>query len=707
MQLTDKKSDVQMSGDITPRQFTIKASRKAFEILSSGLYSDRVRAIIRELSTNAADSHVQANNPKPFEVHLPNNLEPWFSVTDWGTGLSDEAIFNVYTKYFESDKTHSNDLNGCLGLGSKSPFSYTDSFTVESRFNGVKRIYNAFLDEDKLPNITKLAESPTVESNGLKVQFPVKSGDFWEFRNKAAETLQWFSNRPKVTGAHGFEYENREYLRKTETYGVHQGQTRQSYAVMGNIAYPLSAHEFLTDYESDTMRLKKLIDWGVELYVKIGDVDISASREKLGYDKRTIRFLRQRLTEALADLEKEVTKEISTKPTIWQARMALHQVRNSFQGFNFTAEWNGEKINPYVKIVAKELEIADPTAPGGKRWQRTLPATLEILSIKSRTSSRMIVKKDHGDTIHADGTPIFLNDERGSFSGVRRYLEEKSCNKVYFISEYTQEWLKESGVGEVAIKASTLPKPERQKGGGSKAAQKAKVYEYVASGTSDNGSSSAGRFWQPAEIDLDEGGVFVEILYFNFRNAEGEATKHPNELRRPLDLLTLMGKNVKLYGIRPADKELLNESEGEWVSLKDTLTSVAESLTDTHYNNLVKRSQAEELFEQYSNNGKSRAWFGNFDVKSFSATSTFGIFLTKVREAEKMLDDKTLGFYRELRNVCNLPDVESQTLLDELKGIWEVYPLLRYINGYDHDFRKAVADYINLIDAQNVVANAA
>ena len=41
-------------------EFRIRNSAKAFNILSSGLYANKIRAIIRELSCNAVDSHVAA-----------------------------------------------------------------------------------------------------------------------------------------------------------------------------------------------------------------------------------------------------------------------------------------------------------------------------------------------------------------------------------------------------------------------------------------------------------------------------------------------------------------------------------------------------------------------------------------------------------------------------------------------------------------------
>src|SRR3990172_92919 len=95
-----------IDGDAEVIGFRINASAHAFQILSSRLYSDPLRAIIRELSTNAADAHMAAGNTdKPFDVQLPNTMNPYFIIRDYGTGLSPDDIRNVYTVVFESDKT--------------------------------------------------------------------------------------------------------------------------------------------------------------------------------------------------------------------------------------------------------------------------------------------------------------------------------------------------------------------------------------------------------------------------------------------------------------------------------------------------------------------------------------------------------------------------------------------------------------------------
>ena len=65
--------------------FKIKNSAAAFAVLSSSIYSNKIRAIIRELSCNAYDSHVAAGKADiPFHIHLPSTFECYFSIRDFG-----------------------------------------------------------------------------------------------------------------------------------------------------------------------------------------------------------------------------------------------------------------------------------------------------------------------------------------------------------------------------------------------------------------------------------------------------------------------------------------------------------------------------------------------------------------------------------------------------------------------------------------------
>jgi hypothetical protein len=311
-------------------EFRIRNSAKAFSILSSGLYANKIRAIVRELSCNAVDSHVAAcKKDVPFEVHMPNSLEPHFSIRDFGTGLSHDQVTQIYTTYFESTKTDSNEFIGALGLGSKSPFAYTDNFTVTAIKDGSRRIYTAFINETGVPSIALMTDNDTDEANGVEVKFSVNDRwDFDKFATEARNVYTHFALRPIVRGAHGFQFFNTEYESKDIVPGVHsyKGGRGQTVAVMGNIAYPISIPQASL---KDLGAVANLLQCGLEMHFGIGDLDFQASREGLSYIPSTIAAIRIKLEALNSALTVVLSKEADAIDNLWERAVFLYKKKES------------------------------------------------------------------------------------------------------------------------------------------------------------------------------------------------------------------------------------------------------------------------------------------------------------------------------------------------------------------------------------------
>lgn len=277
MQLTHESKKVVRSNQFAESKFKIEASSKAFQILSSRLYADGIKAIIRELCTNASDAHAAAGiADSPIHVHCPSLFDGSFSVRDFGNGIDPEDFEKIFTTYFYSTKSDTNNQVGCFGLGSKSPFAYTQQFTVENHFSGKKYIYSCFINESGEPSVTLLSTVDTDET-GVKISFPVKREDWYSFEVAAKKVLQWFDVTPKCN----INIDNRSFkeLNKTFTYG--QCYDIVEYGIrMGQVVYPVNE-----DYFSDFLNKNTIIN------VNIGDVDITPSRESLEYSKHTCETL--------------------------------------------------------------------------------------------------------------------------------------------------------------------------------------------------------------------------------------------------------------------------------------------------------------------------------------------------------------------------------------------------------------------------------
>ncbi|AND74975.1 hypothetical protein pf16_52 [Pseudomonas phage pf16] len=303
------------------KKFTIQASAKAFQILSSALYSRKVEAIIRELSCNAFDSHMMAGYPeRPFTVHLPNEWSSEFYVEDYGIGLSAADVENIYTSYFTSTKTESNDVIGGLGLGSKTPFSYTDSFNIRTRKDGIECHYNAYINMAGEPSVSLLTSTPTTEPNGVRVTVPVKIDDYDQFAQDANKVYQWFPVLPEIVGRE-LKVDNKNAIRLATdgsfwaTYGHGSYNKNIIYAVMGNVCYhvPNVAETFAAHFTKGEQTFFK----NNSLYVKfeIGDLDVAASRETISFDEETEKVFIKRVQDVIRLFSQETQDKLDSEIT--------------------------------------------------------------------------------------------------------------------------------------------------------------------------------------------------------------------------------------------------------------------------------------------------------------------------------------------------------------------------------------------------------
>lgn len=341
------------------KEFTIKASAKAFDVIINAMYTHKVRAVIRELSTNAYDSHIEAGTTKPFDVKLPTRLDTEFYIRDYGIGMTEEKVYTLYTVLFDSDKSDNNDLVGCLGIGSKAPFSYCKQFTVKTYVDGEAKLYSVFLDETGTPCISKVGEGPTNEENGVKVSLSVSPYDISEFVNEASDVFRWFEQKPNFIGVQPTFPQEKCFL-KDNNWEITDGT---NYLVMGNVCYKLE------DKYEKLGELNKVLDIGLTIRADIGDVDISPSRERLQNTTKTILYLKRTLEDLKKNLTKATQEKINSIDSLYDAyieywklpyRVYIDNITYKGQNLNYSISFkkeftfNVDVTDPHTKITTTE-----------------------------------------------------------------------------------------------------------------------------------------------------------------------------------------------------------------------------------------------------------------------------------------------------------------------------------------------------------------
>lgn len=190
MKIQDNAPEAYVSKGVQEtHQASIAMTKEVFNILVKGIYKNPYLAVVREYVCNGRDGQVEAGINTPLEIHLPTSLEPWFAVKDNGVGMSKEMVTKTFMELGNSTKRERNDLIGAKGIGSKSFFSISDSFSVNSIFDGVKTSYSIYMNKG-IPDIAVLHQNETSEPNGVEVKCAIPSNRISDI-NKAA--ISFFS----------------------------------------------------------------------------------------------------------------------------------------------------------------------------------------------------------------------------------------------------------------------------------------------------------------------------------------------------------------------------------------------------------------------------------------------------------------------------------------------------------------------------------
>ena len=705
MKLDVAVNEVVLSNVGTTGEFRIRNSAKAFKILSDGLYSNKIRAIVRELSCNAVDSHVGAGKSDvPFEVHLPTILEPWFSVRDFGLGLDGDQVVNIYTTYFESTKTDSNAFIGALGLGSKSPFSYTENFTVTAIKNGVQRIYSAFINEVGVPSIAEMSEALTDEGNGVEVKFSVTDKyDFQSFRNEAHNVFKWFEHKPTITGVSEFQHKSPEYKEKNVVPGVHVGtdEHTSSIAIMGNIAYPLNN---IPEAEKHFGELASLLTCGLTLEFEIGELDFAASREQLSYIPLTLNSIRKKLEALNANLTAHFAKKADAIAGEWERAQLLYTEVHSrlykSAVIKYATDTKFPLYDPKAYYGKKEFvyNIADLEARG-----------LEIKAFRARSgqSSRVGEGSTYvGNTYTKTMTipvdmdvVIVLNDLKTGCAARARYHfvnRHRKSATVFCVSSSAEDiavrqveydkLIKELHNPPHIVKASTLEKQERKK------SISTQGIAYIGLKADRRAGQEDSYTWVPFTETIDDNVTYYYVTLSNHTPIDSAGKEFPMfAIKAMMDECGISEiSSIRVLGVRKNRIKELQDLDN-WVWFEDKLKEETAKITDAHVASLV----ATEMLDSYYN----KVYTNKNVAKLAGPDSDYARYVNTYANLKRATGNVThlVTLAGKYGKSVHVEKVKNE-IENAKKALYKKYPLLQHISTNAPE--SMFADYIKLVDKQ-------
>lgn len=333
-------------------EFSVSSdSAKIFSFLSNMLYKNKERSVMTELCSNALDAHKMVGKEStPIHVTLPTKFSSQFVVRDFGSGLSDDNIYKFLTKYGESSKGGSNDFIGGFGIGSKSPAAVTDTWTVNSHYDGNVTSFLIHISSTGIPSINKLFTRPSTET-GLEVIVPVKNPTVWVSESvdvfehydvmpifKCNQTVMPFVSSVDFKGLIKFDNKRSSYM------GV--------YVLMNRRMYPIELSKVNANIRTS------FISGSIIFPFNTSELSVSLSREDLQYDDRTIKAINTRFNDIMVAFQEEWTATVESASSVYQYKRTAGNFRNTFnvtsslcrtlsKGSNYGHMVNFERLNNF------------------------------------------------------------------------------------------------------------------------------------------------------------------------------------------------------------------------------------------------------------------------------------------------------------------------------------------------------------------------
>lgn len=674
-------------------------------VLSSTLYTDKVAAVLREYGCNAFDANVEAGKGStPIEVGLPNKMEPSLRIRDFGFGMTEEQIGNTFVKLGRSTKRQSNEFTGMLGIGSKSGFAYGDSFMVTSFTGGKKVVYNAFRDRGA-PRLARMLVTDTTEPDGIEIKVPVRIEHFEEFRQKAERIYRYFKVRPKIAGAR-VDFQDAERIMSGN--GWHYIGTGKSIAIMGNVGYDLTSSGMGGYASSLPNAARILLDLGVELEFKIGDLEIAASREGLQYKDVTKKAVLARLNVMIKEIGLKFTTDIANAPSFWAAKQLYGEIfekignqnaRNLKDVIDGQVKWKGLVVNTArFEISNKEL---DPE--------------VNVFRVYERWKGARRSREPNAQWTHASkNTALVVNDLPGgkqSPARERGFFEDPANGHVTdwilftFVTPAAEKryWKARGLEGAPTIKLSSItpavaspsvsgaPRVHNSK-------HSAKAFVFDESGAAKPYGAARSLWWAQETVDMEkDSGVYVVLdAFFVAKPGSGPVANletpetFAGKVKQLRDAGLIKGK---MYGFKVAVAGKLGSG---WVKLQDAANGkLAE---------FVKKQGAAQDAADYVAVQNHIPFFEPKHVAEFPDSSVKD-YLTQLNKMRTPKDAKAMNVILHYAHVepwaskvaLPKPSVNLDTLSANMR---KEYPLLDLINQPRHLSPiqiKIVAEHIRLV----------
>lgn len=676
--------------------FHIGDSGIIIEYLREKIYTDPIRALCREISCNARDAHREVGTPdKPIKISLPNIWDLRIKIQDEGPGISPDRMGNIFCALGKSTKNENNDEQGGFGLGGKSIFAYSDAFTIETVFDGVKYIYNGVLDESRAGKMVLLHEGETDEPSGTTVIVPVKKEDIHKFYDCIIDATVYWPVKPELSGCDPLpEYPETSTLFEGDGWRIETGNIRRASVTLDDILYTLD-YKLQRELDDELLHAD-LLEVPLVLPFKTGELSLAINRDSLHLDESTKKAIKDRLKKAAHEIIDLLSKDILDQPTYIDACKAFSKLPKIF---------SRELIRRWFSGICwkdgngGEFQVRSDSLPPSQigKWTKLVTYTINYngkLKASRRQGSKIRFLEDNVDIYHNDkGKGV----NRRHIEWLLKNTDAKVIQVISTLDDpNTAEWRRELNynpslkatydLGLVyaigAKKLSSVKLPRLQRASGRK-----KKPGHILGYSLDTSRYSSKINTNSAQYPKDMGGVYVQVDY----KSNSITTKRRAVLPQiMLAAQRLLGKEV--VGFSPKRCEMIDPSI--WEPLYDAIVDRINELLLTQ----IPISALRDADNSYYPKVNNLRWVKNYtdELNDDSPIVKLFNYHDKIKDINQRYSDLiTLIKWTGEHDL----GLDGQNHIDlYFERVKNLYPLLLSLDIYGETGERMALDYIQSMD---------
>jgi len=411
--------------------FGIKDPAIVFDVLCTKLYKNPLKILVQEYMCNARDSHREfGNTHHPIKVVLPTALDKTLKIIDYGIGISPGRMNDIFIYLGESTKNKSDKETGGFGIGAKTAWAYTDSFTIKTVYDNVEYFYLAYIGDNGIGRLDLIEKNNKLAVNGTTIEVTIKINDFYDVEKYVYRTCHFWKTKPVIKNNKHFSFDNNRNEIKNKNFNIISNINGYSDYLANDVEYVNIVldgiiYTNIYDYNIDvTGHFKLPANTAIYIHFGVNEIKPTVNRENILINDNSIKILSERYNNSINKLINDFV-------------YGANKLKNFSELFKYINEYDSSKLKYINEFCYTFKNIKFKYQAATDSFCIDIPSSVRVEmynynSIDNILSFSLVIDKSLNIEHIANGNVIFNDKYTKTFNRniIKRFCRDNKYNNI-------------------------------------------------------------------------------------------------------------------------------------------------------------------------------------------------------------------------------------------------------------------------------------